>query len=85
MCRVESVNYDTQTKLGVIFLLCDSLQGGCVGLLCVGSTYKECVGFVNTALKFINTQTASVKINYDHDQTTDFIDVNHFSQRWKII
>lgn len=63
MCRVESVNYDTETKLGIIFLLCDSLQGGCIGLLCVGSTIHECVGYVNTAMKFINTQTASIRVD----------------------
>jgi len=59
MCRIENISYDLETKKGTIFLLSDSLQGGCIGLICIGETKAECVNFICKAFNFIETQTNS--------------------------
>lgn len=41
MCRVENISYDLESKNGTIFLLSDSLQGGCIGILGIGTSLKE--------------------------------------------
>jgi len=41
MCRLENISYDLETKIGTIFMLSDSLQGGCLGILTVGRSKKE--------------------------------------------
>lgn len=40
-------------------MLSDSLQGGCLGVVCIGQNRKDCLKIVNTAFTFIQTQTSS--------------------------
>lgn len=45
--------------MGSVFLLSDSLQGGVIGLVCIGVTQKEAVKLMAKALQFIQMQAGA--------------------------
>lgn len=59
MCRIENLSYDIEDKSGIIFLLSQSLQLGCLGFVSIGSSKKLSIKYANNALKFINNQSDS--------------------------
>lgn len=79
MCRLENISYDLEVKLGTIFMLSDSLQGGCIGILGVGRNRADCLKYACTAFNFIETQTSSKKDNFillERDDRLSFKDIN---------
>jgi len=78
MCRLENISYDLETKLGTIFLLSDSLQGGALGMICIGKNKKECLKHICTTFNFIQTQTSSkheIVFAIDRDDKLSFKDL----------
>lgn len=73
MCRIENLSFDIEDKSGIIFLLSQSLQMGCLGYVSVASSKKLAVKYANNALKFISNQTNS-KTDKGHKDT--FLDLD---------
>jgi len=59
MCRIENLSFDIEDKSGIIFLLSQSLQLGCLGFVSIASSKKLSIKYANNALKFINNQSDS--------------------------
>lgn len=73
MCRIENLSFDIEEKSGIIFLLSQSLQLGCLGFVSIASTKKLAVKYANNALKFVSNQSES-KVDNRHRDT--FLDLD---------
>jgi len=62
MCRIENLSFDIEDKSGIIFLLSQSLQLGCLGFVSIAASKKVAIKYANNALKFISNQS-DVKVD----------------------
>lgn len=40
MCRMRGITFDMSTKMGTLFVLVDSIVGGCLSIVCIGSSRR---------------------------------------------
>ena len=55
-CRIRGISYDIKDKVGTMFFLVDSVVGGAVSILCIGSTRRKAVELATFALSFVYQQ-----------------------------
>jgi len=60
LCRLHGVAFDLQERQGTAFMLSDSLAGGTIGLLGVGTTQPKAIRAVGKCLKFIEGQVGTL-------------------------
>jgi hypothetical protein len=53
MCRLESISFDMEKRIGSTFVLYDCLQSGVIAMITIGEHRKVTVGHMNDALNFI--------------------------------
>jgi hypothetical protein len=55
-CRIRGISYDIKDKYGTMFFLIDSIVGGAVSILCIGSSRRKAIELAIFALSFIYQQ-----------------------------
>ncbi len=53
MCRLRGIAYDTESKIGTLFFLPDSILGGGISVLCMGRTRKKSLELAIQTLTFV--------------------------------
>eukprot|EP01031_Cornospumella_fuschlensis_P024300 gene24300-29379_t len=53
LCRMKGIAFDTESKIGTLFFMHDSLIGGGVSVLCMGATRKKSIEIAINTLTFI--------------------------------
>mmetsp|Transcript_17270 Transcript_17270/g.28993 ORF Transcript_17270/g.28993 Transcript_17270/m.28993 type:complete len:899 (+) Transcript_17270:37-2733(+) len=53
VCRMRGIAFDVKHRTGVLFFLIDSIVGGAVSILCIGSTRKKSLEIAVHTLNFI--------------------------------
>lgn len=53
LCRLRGIAFDTESRIGTLFFLADSIMGGGVSLLCLGKTRKKSLELAIQTLSFI--------------------------------
>jgi hypothetical protein len=76
LCRLHGVAFDLQERLGTAFMLVDSLVGGVLGMMSVGSSHADALATAHHSLEFIQEQvgTTSVRKEFD-DEDGNFMEV----------
>ena len=60
-CRIRGISYDIKDKVGTMFFLIDSVVGGAVSILCIGSTRRKAIELATFALSFVYQQFGKSK------------------------
>lgn len=60
-CRIRGISYDIKDKVGTMFFLVDSVVGGAVSILCIGSTRRKAIELATFALSFVFQQFGKSK------------------------
>lgn len=63
LCRLRGIAFDSDSKIGTLFFLVDSLVGGGISILCMGKTRKKSIELAVQALSFVQK-------NYGLDMTS---------------
>ncbi len=76
LCRLHGVAFDLQERHGTAFMLSDSLAGGTIGLLGVGTTQPKAIRAVGKCLKFIEGQVGTLHQKGEFDTIeSNFMDI----------
>eukprot|EP00607_Mallomonas_marina_P001301 CAMPEP_0182434300 /NCGR_PEP_ID=MMETSP1167-20130531/68962_1 /TAXON_ID=2988 /ORGANISM="Mallomonas Sp, Strain CCMP3275" /LENGTH=934 /DNA_ID=CAMNT_0024624007 /DNA_START=118 /DNA_END=2922 /DNA_ORIENTATION=- len=62
-CRMNGIAYDPKSNLGTLFFLVDSIVGGVLSILCIGSTRKKTLEMMVDVLAFISSNFGKEKID----------------------
>ena len=54
LCKLNGIAYDSKAKLGTLFFLADSIVGGVISILCIGSTRAKALEMAAGVLSFIS-------------------------------
>ena len=78
LCRMESISFDFENKIGSTFLLGDSLQSGILSILCISNNLHNAYKSMNDSLNFITKQAGIIppKVGTQEDARTDEISFN---------
>ncbi len=78
LCRLHGVSFDLQQRTGTAFMLTDSLTAGIVGLIGVGKDTESAYGSVNKSLRFIESQTGSMREANEFDsEKSNFVEISN--------
>ena len=56
VCRMRGIAFDIVNRVGSLFFMVDSIVGGTISLLCIGSTRKKSVEIALHTLSFISRE-----------------------------
>jgi hypothetical protein len=56
VCRMRGIAFDISNRVGTLFFMVDSVVGGALSLLCVGSTRKKSIEIAIHTLSFISRE-----------------------------
>jgi hypothetical protein len=56
LAKMHRVVFDIENKTGTLFFMLDSIMGGAVSILCIGSSRRKVLDYAIHALNFINQQ-----------------------------
>lgn len=66
LCRQKGISFDVSTRTGSLFHLVDTLNKGCLGIICVGKTPAEAIVSFSDVIDFITNE-----LNDDFVQPVD--------------
>ena len=62
MCRLRSVSFDLERRLGTTFMLADCLQSGLLSLMSIAEERTEALRMINEAGKFVEELAGNASI-----------------------
>ena len=57
-CRKRGLSFDLDMKTGVLFHLVDTLLKGCLGAVCISSSYSQCVTLLSEVQQLVQSEIA---------------------------
>ncbi|KAL4463088.1 hypothetical protein ABPG74_007089 [Tetrahymena malaccensis] len=88
LCRIESVSFDLEKRMGSTFILLDSLQSSLVGIMAVAENQLLGLKYLNDTLKFLQKHLGNIndKFNgFNKEGRTDKIYFSDLISRLKLI
>jgi len=90
LCRLKSISYDLENKMGTTFILLDNLQTGVLGLFTIARYRRTVVKYMHEALSFVVHQAGNLDSKYNMqdglgDSRNDGILFNDIYSRVKLI
>ena len=56
LCKMRGIAFDMQNRVGSLFFLLDTIVGGAVSMLCIGSSRRKSMELALHTLSFISQQ-----------------------------
>ncbi|KRX03040.1 hypothetical protein PPERSA_08115 [Pseudocohnilembus persalinus] len=89
LCRVESISYDLERKIGSTFVLVDTMQSGILGLMSIAKNEMMALKYINDAFRFMQKNLGAATDKFIKkemfDSRTDKIFLSDVQSKMKLL
>lgn len=66
VCRMRGIAFDVNNRVGTLFFMLDSVVGGALSIMCIGSTRKKSIEVAVHTLSFISREFGMDTVTNPH-------------------